>query len=163
MYNSIIKRCNKENDIIFKNKEHETERGKFVSERKLLSACITSFAAFFILPLLYNNYQDGFLTAAFTMSAFAFPAIFTYGLVVSYISDFIAARKKNSFGFSFLFHAFSGAASAVLVLIYSWFIEGQETIIQPELLTGGFILGVIFFMVDLVLKNYGEYLNLKNS
>lgn len=134
-----------------------------MSERKLLSAFITSFAAFFILPLLYNNYQDGFLIAAFRISAYACPAIFTYGLVVSYISDFIAARKKNGFGFSFLFHAFSGAASAVLVLIYSWAIEGQETIVQPELFTGGFILGVIFFMVDLILKNYGEYLYLKNS
>lgn len=138
------------------------ERGKFVPERKLISAFITSLAAFFMLPLLYNNYQDGFIVSAVELSAVAFPVIFTYGLVVSFLSDYIAASKKNISGVSFLFHAFLGAAFALLAYAYNWMITNQSPNIQPELLTAGFTLGAIFFIADDMLKYFGKYLKVRN-
>lgn len=134
-----------------------------MTERKLISALITSLVAFFILPLLYNNYEGGFLSAALHFSMYTCPAIFTYGLIVSYISDLLAVTKKNSMGFSFFFHSIGGAASALLLLLYTTLSVTEEGVLQPEVLTAGFTLGAIFFMVDLVLKNFGEYLDLKNE
>lgn len=134
-----------------------------MTERKLLSALITSLAAFFILPLLYNDFQGGFITAALHYSMYTCPTIFTYGLVISYISDLLAVTKRNRLGFSFFFHSIGGAASALLVFLYTSMSVTLDGSMQPELLTAGFTLGVIFFMVDMVLKNWGEYLNLKND
>ncbi|MBQ0138702.1 MAG: hypothetical protein KBT36_05340 [Kurthia sp.] len=134
-----------------------------MTERKLISAFITSLAAFFIVPLLYNNYQDGFMISAMQMSVITFPVIFTYGLIVSYISDTIAASKLNISGVSFLYHSFLGAGFAILVFLFTWVNSNRETTLQPELLTAGFTLGAIFFIVDDLLKYFGNYLKVKNE
>lgn len=139
------------------------ERGSFVTERKLLSAFITSLAAFFILPMLYSNQQDDFLTSALNISMYSFPLIFTYGLIISYVSDFFASSKRNISGVSFLFHSLLGSTVAVPIFIYSWMNDEVETAMQPEIWTAGFTLGAIFFTADVSLKYLGKYLVLNRG
>ncbi|GEK30720.1 hypothetical protein KZO01_10290 [Kurthia zopfii] len=134
-----------------------------MGERKLISAFITSLAAFFILPFLYLNGDEQFIETALRISVYAFPIIFTYGLIISYVSEKIANTKLNSTGVSFILHTAFGSLFAVPVFIVENLRSPGFAELQIEFVMAGFTLGAIFFFVDLILIRFGKYLQLKST
>ncbi|MGE7621622.1 hypothetical protein ACQKMD_00840 [Viridibacillus sp. NPDC096237] len=123
-----------------------------MAERKLLSAFFTSIIAFFILPLLFMQPEEQFLQNALSLTVYVVPMIFTYGLLVSYIADRIAERKMNVRGYSLLLHMAFGAG-IVIPVSFAYYSQGGVWSLQTiTCATAGFILGSVFFFVDLTLR-----------
>ncbi|MGE7918011.1 hypothetical protein ACQKM9_03555 [Viridibacillus sp. NPDC093762] len=123
-----------------------------MAERKLLSAFFTSIISFFILPFLFMQADEYFLHSAFALTVYVVPIIFTYGLLASYIADRIAERKMNVRGYSLLLHMAFGTG-IVIPITFAYYSQGGVWSLQIiTAATAGFILGSVFFFVDLTLR-----------
>ncbi|KOO49172.1 hypothetical protein [Viridibacillus arvi] len=123
-----------------------------MAERKLLSAFFTSIISFFILPFLFMQADEHFLHSAFALTVYVVPIVFTYGLLTSYIADRIAERKMNVRGFSLLLHMAFGTG-IVIPITFAYYSQGGVGSLQLiTAATAGFILGSVFFFVDLTLR-----------
>ncbi|WP_107839635.1 hypothetical protein [Metasolibacillus meyeri] len=112
--------------------------------RKLAAAFFTAAICYFIVPLFFYDFQNGYFIIGFAVSIVAVPILFVVGILFSILIEMIS--KNKNILFLYIKHLICGLICVVvLLLLTEWDMLFVYTLIA-------FTYVSVFFMNDWIIK-----------
>ncbi len=122
----------------------EIKEEKYMLNRKLAAAFFTAAICYFIVPLFFYDFQNGYFIIGFAVSIVAVPILFVVGILFSILIEMIS--KNKNILFLYIKHLICGLICVVvLLLLTEWDMLFVYTLIA-------FTYVSVFFMNDWIIK-----------
>lgn len=118
--------------------------------RKLEAAVLTIFIGYFVMPFLFNDWQDDYFMIGLVVTAYAAPFVFIFGIPISY---FIQNRIQNNLQ-AFVSHGIAGLLLSLGFGIVMQYPLDMLTLI----LVAGLGYSLLFYFIDWLLQKLKFYI-----